>query len=62
MTAAEEIAEIEYRTQERLGILCGDCEPTADQKRAARTEAVRDVEGIGLNDLRERRENGYFNG
>lgn len=40
MTTAEIRAEVAYRLQERLGILCGTNTPTADQKRLAEAEAA----------------------
>lgn len=36
---AEQQAEWDYRYQERLGILCADQEPTAEQKAIAKAEA-----------------------
>ena len=38
-TPAELAAEFEYLRQERLGILCGDAEPTPEQNKIATEEA-----------------------
>lgn len=37
----DETAELEYRYIERLAILCGDAEPTLDQRRMARQDVER---------------------
>jgi hypothetical protein len=34
-------AEMRYRTEERLAILCGSNEPTPEQKKIARVEATK---------------------
>jgi hypothetical protein len=40
MTPDELDAEMRYRTEERLAILCGSSEPTPEQKKIARIEAA----------------------
>jgi hypothetical protein len=39
MTFAQIAEEVRYRTEERLAILCGDQEPTPEQKALAEAEA-----------------------
>ena len=40
--------DIRYIYEERLGIICGDNQPTFKQKNIAKTEAIRYCESAGM--------------
>lgn len=52
MTTADRQAELQYRIQERLGILCGSAKPTSEQLRIAHNEAEDAVARIELEEFR----------
>ena len=41
-------AEYDYRKQERLGMICGDAQPTSEQEHQAHLEAHRACVVLGL--------------
>ena len=50
MSDQELAVEMQYRIQERLGILCGDKEPTAEQIKIAEREAKTSIFQLMLQD------------
>ena len=48
MTTTELQSEREYRYQERIGIMCGDSEPTEEQKSIAKKEADEAITILGI--------------